>query len=109
MSNSFQQDQNKMNISTYTISGRSKTDREPALDFIKRCFSVVPLAQIESIFGFVEPSPLYGGRIYQGRQLSDADAVSLNEKGIGIRIPLTNHFATLQEFQNSRSMLKKIP
>jgi len=107
MTNSSQQNQRKTNISTYTISGRSKTDREPALDFIKRCFSVVPIAQIESIFGFVEHSTLYGGRIYQGRQLSDADAVSLNEKGIGIRVPLTNHFATLEEFKSNRSLLKK--
>ncbi|TPH19163.1 hypothetical protein [Litorilituus lipolyticus] len=93
--------------STYTISGRGKTDKEPALDFIARCFSNVPITQIESIFGFVEPSTLYGGRFYQMRQLSDYDAASLNERGIGIRLPFTNHFASREEYIENKTLIKK--
>jgi len=95
------------NISTYTISARGKTDKEPALDFINRCFGVVPIAQIESLFGFVEHSTLYGGRFYQMSQLSEADVKQLNEIGLGLRMPLTNHFATRQEFQENLPILKK--
>ncbi|SFD11477.1 hypothetical protein [Pseudoalteromonas denitrificans] len=94
-------------FSTYTISARGKTAQEDALHFIKRCFNIVPITQIESLFGFVERSTLYGGRFFQMQQLSESDVKRLNEIGIGLRIPLTNHFATTQEYQQNRAMLKK--
>lgn len=99
--------ENKEPLSTYTVSGRGKTDKEPALDFLERCFGSVPLSKIESIFGFVEPSTLYGGRFYQMRQISDYDATSLNEIGIGVRIAFTNHFASRDEYLENRALLKK--
>jgi len=92
---------------TYTISVRGKTDREPIVDFINRCFSIIPIEKIESVFGFVEHSTLYGGRFFQARQLSDTDVKQLNEMGLGIRIPLTNHFASKDELEENRTFLKK--
>jgi len=93
--------------STYTISGRGKTTLEPALDFIHRCFRSVPINQIESIFGFTEHSTLYGGRFFQKSQLTEEDVSRLNERGIGVRLALTNHFATRQEYQDNQELLKR--
>jgi hypothetical protein len=94
-------------LSTYTLSARGKTIREPVLDFINRCFSNVPRSQIESLFGFAEHSTLYGGRFYQQSQLSEDDVRSLNRHGMGIRIALTNHFATPKEYKENLTLLKK--
>ncbi len=92
---------------TYTISARGKTKSEPIMAFIKKNFANVPLAQIESVFAFVERSTLYGGRAFNGRQLSNADVISLNKIGIGVRIPLTNHFASREEYIKTSLMLQK--
>ncbi|MEW6984393.1 hypothetical protein AAD001_17195 [Colwelliaceae bacterium 6471] len=92
---------------TYTISARGKTHHEPIFDFLKRSFASVPVEKIESFFGFVEPSTLYGGRFFQMRQLSEQDAKTLNEIGLGVRIPFTNHFASKEEFQENKALLKK--
>lgn len=93
--------------STYTISVRGKADHQSVMKFLKQHFSSVPLAQIESVFGFVEKSSLYGGRIYQMRQLSERDIGLLVDHDIGIRIPFTNHFATQAEFEQNRPLLAK--
>lgn len=96
-------------INTYTLSARGKKRDEPVVHFL-RCncnFGNLPLERIESVFGFVEKSSLYGGRVFEGRQLSDRDAYQLNNAGIGLRIPLTNHFAERGEFEASRPLLEK--
>ena len=93
--------------STYTISARGKADHQSVIKFLKQHFAAVPLGQVESVFGFVEPSTLYGGRFYLMRQLSERDTGLLADHGIGLRIPFTNHFATKEEFDANRFLLAK--
>lgn len=93
--------------STYTISARGKADHQSVIKFLKQHFAAVPLGQVESVFGFVEPSTLYGGRFYLMRQLSERDTGLLADHGIGLRIPFTNHFATKEEFDANRPLLAK--
>ncbi|OUS28797.1 hypothetical protein A9Q98_07165 [Thalassotalea sp. 42_200_T64] len=94
-------------LSTYTVSVRGKGKAEPIQQFLTRNFSSLALTQIESVFGFVERTSLYGGRIFERPQLSTADVLWLNKKGIGLRIPLTNHFADKAEYIKTTLMLKK--
>ena len=94
-------------ISTYTISARGKSKLVPIKKFIDTNFSEVPLPQIESVFGFVESSTLYGGRAFQIEELSDDDVIHLNEMNIGLRIPLTNHFVDREEFVKTSKILEK--
>lgn len=92
---------------TYTLSARGKKRSEPVFHFLRSNFGNLPLGIIESVFGFVERSTLYGGRIFEGRQLSDRDVYQLNNSGIGLRIPFTNHFAEREEYEATKPVLKK--
>jgi len=94
-------------LSTFTVSARGKSRLEPIGSFLKTNFASLPLSQIESIFGFVERSTLYGGRAFNQRQLSNSDVLQLNEWGIGVRIPMTNHFATRDEYLQNKRILQK--
>ena len=92
---------------TYTLSARSKTKDEPIFHFLRTNFGNLPLERMESVFGFVEKSSLYGGRVFEGRQLSERDVFQLNNAGIGLRIPFTNHFAERDEYEVTRPILEK--
>lgn len=92
---------------TFTISARGKRESTPVLEFLKSHFSTIPLEQVDSLFGFVEPSTLYSGRPFLGRQLSDTDVAMLNENRIGLRIPCTNHEATEEEYRNHIPFFEK--
>ena len=84
----------------YTVSCRGKTYREPVMSFLKNNFADTPLGQIDSLFGFVEPCTLYGGRPYQEAQFSNADVQQMYAHGIGLRIPLTNHYVDEAEYRS---------
>jgi len=75
--------------------------------FLRRHFGHIPLASIGSMFGFVERSTLYGGRKFCGRELSERDVAQLNNAGIGIRLPLSNHYATEKEYEHNMPFLEK--
>ena len=92
---------------TFTISARGKPPDVPVFQFLRRHFGHVPLNRIESLFGFVEYTPLYGGRIFRRRELSDRDMFQLNNSGIGLRLPLSNHFVSRDEYEASRDLLQK--
>jgi hypothetical protein len=92
---------------TFTVSARSKQPNVPVFAFLRRQFGNVPLAQIESLFGFVERSTLYGGRGFFRRELSDRDVQQLNNAGIGLRIPMSNHYATRAEYEENFALLHK--
>jgi len=92
---------------TYTLSARGKKKDEPIFHYLRTNFGNLPLGIIESVFGFVEKSTLYGGRIFEGRQLSDRDVFQLNNAGIGLRIPFTNHFAEWEEYEVTKPILRK--
>ncbi|MBP7608004.1 MAG: hypothetical protein KA760_00815 [Steroidobacteraceae bacterium] len=92
----------------YTISARGKAAAIPIQMFMRRNFSDIPVAQIDSFFGFTtDKSTLYGGRIYGGTELSAYDLKSMYEMGIGLRLPLTNHHATPEEYTANLPLFKK--
>jgi hypothetical protein len=92
---------------TFTVSARSKPPNVPVFQFLRRHFGHVPLNQVESLFGFVEYTPLYGGRVFKRRELSERDAAQLNHAGIGLRLPLSNHYVSRDEYEASRDLLEK--
>ena len=91
----------------YTISARGKNPQASVLGFLARNFASIPLEQIDSVFGFVEYTPLYGGRIYGQPEFSPYDVHSLYGAGIGVRLPLTNHYVDEVEYEQSRPLLEK--
>ena len=94
------------NIS-FTISARGKAGEVPVMEFLKRNFGTLPLERIDSLFGFVERCTLYGGRPFYGRQLSDQDVDALYNHSIGVRLPLTNLYASEEEYREYRWLLEK--
>jgi len=91
----------------FTVSARGKKENVPILEFLKTCFSSIPPDQIDSVFGFTEPSTLYSGRPFLRRQLSEADVTALVENNIGLRIPFSNHFVTEEEYGRHIPFLEK--
>lgn len=91
----------------FTISGRTKANVEPVLAYLARAFPGIPLHFIDSVFGFVEKSPLYGGRIFEGEELLPSDVEAMYGAGIGVRIPFTNHFAAPEDYDASAAVLEK--
>ena len=92
---------------TYTISARSKSPDVPVFAFLRRQYGNIPLREIESLFGFVERSTLYGGRAFSKRELSDRDVAQLNNAGIGVRIPMSNHYAEPEEYERNLPLFEK--
>ncbi len=92
---------------TYTISARNKTPDSPVFAFLRNHYGNVPLREIDSLFGFVERSTLYGGRLFNQRELSDRDVFQLNNAGIGIRLPMSNHYVDHDEYEQNLPLLKK--
>lgn len=91
----------------FTISARGKPAAVPIQQFISRHYGHVPREQIESFFGFVEQSRLYGGRIFDQSELSRYDVKSLYVMGIGLRLPLTNHFVSESTYAENAEFLEK--
>jgi len=94
-------------VATYTVSARSKLRDMPVLTYLRKNYGNVPLNQIDSLFGFVERSSLYGGRAFEQPELSEQDVTLLNNAGIGIRLPMSNHFVERGEYEDNRPLLKK--
>lgn len=91
----------------FTISARGKSEDVPVFAFLRRRYGNIPLNQIESMFGFVRRSTLYGGRPFTGSELSHRDVTQLNNAGIGLRLPLTNHEVSREEYEGARSFLTR--
>lgn len=91
----------------FTLSARGKEANLPVMAFLRSFFPQMPLAQIDSLFGFVERCTLYGGRFFRAPQLSDADLQAMYAHGIGLRIPFTNHQVDEQEYAGYAWMFEK--
>lgn len=91
----------------FTISARGKPVGMPMPVFLSQNFGAIPLAQIDSVFGFVERCTLYGGRGFTRPELTPEDVADLYRAGIGLRLPLTNHFATPEEYAANTPFLEK--
>lgn len=94
-------------VATYTVSARGKSAKEPAFAFLRQNYGNLQLNEIDSLFGFVEKSTLYGGRAFKERELSDRDVTQLNNAGIGIRIPMSNHTVDRKEYRLNKWLLNK--
>jgi hypothetical protein len=100
--------QGSISMSSYTVSARAKQFTNlPIMEFLGRYYSHLKLSQIESVFGFVERSALYGGRPFIEPELMDQDIADLFTNKIGIRLPLSNHKASRDEYEESRPFLDK--
>jgi hypothetical protein len=91
----------------FTISARGKPGGLPILAFLAKNFATIPVAQIDSVFGFVERSSLYGGRVFEGPELTPHDVDHLYYAGIGVRLPLTNHYVEPAEYAANAPLLAK--
>jgi hypothetical protein len=92
---------------TYTVSARSKAPEVPVFAFLRRQYGNLSLREIDSLFGFVERSTLYGGRMFSNRELSERDVAQLNNAGIGIRIPMSNHYVERHEYEENLPILER--
>lgn len=91
----------------FTVSARGKPAAQPIQQFIKQNYSDIPLEQINSFFGFAEASTLYGGRFFDCTELSRYDIRSMYKMGINLRLPLTNHDASPEEYEENQPFLEK--
>jgi len=92
----------------YTISARNKQAGQSIQAFIRQHFSNIPIEQIDSIFGFTTThSTLYGGRIWNGTELSEYDVRSMYKMDINLRLPLSNHQASREEYEENLPFLEK--
>jgi hypothetical protein len=92
---------------TFTVSARGKNPSVPVFLFLRRQFGHLPLNRIESLFGFVERTTLYGGRSFGKREFSARDVAQLNNAGIGVRLPLSNHYISREEYEENQGFLEK--
>ncbi len=91
----------------FTISARGKASAIPIQRFIKNNYSQIPLEQIDSFFGFAEASTLYGGRFFANTELSRYDVRALYMMNINVRLPVTNHYVTPDEYEENQPFLEK--
>jgi len=92
---------------TFTVSARGKNSDTPVLAFLRKEYGNVPLREVDSLFGFAERSTLYGGRAFSQRELSERDVFQLNSAGIGVRLPMSNHFVERAEYEANLPLLDK--
>lgn len=79
----------------------------PVLVFLGSNYGYIPIINIDSIFGFVERSKLYGGRPFLNPELTDNDVTDMYNVGIGLRIPFTNHYVEREEYEENIYLLEK--
>ena len=91
----------------FTISARGKPNERAILPFLAKSFPAIPIIQIDSVFGFVERSTLYGGRVFDKPELTEHDVNQLYYVGIGVRLPLTNHYVEPAEYEATAPLLER--
>jgi len=64
--------------------------------------------EITGVFGFVqEYSPLYGGRVYNGAEITEQDIEFLKENDLKLKLTLTANNVSEEEYEQSRELLNK--
>jgi len=94
-------------VATFTVSARCKPADLPVFAYLRENYGNLRINEVDSLFGFVEKSTLYGGRRFVGRELSDDDVRQLNDAGIGIRLPMSNHIVERKEYRLNKWLLRK--
>jgi len=93
--------------SNYSVSCRNKSADQPVDDFLNLQYPLLDKYAISTVFGFVERTTLYGGRIFTGPELSDNDIQMLYQWEVGLKLPLTNTFVTEEEYEKEYALLEK--
>ena len=93
---------------TFSVSARKeeRTHIKKTIEFVYHAFKI-NVYEIENFYGFREFCPLYGGRPYVGKEISDIDLEYMYDLGVGLRLPLTNHFVTYDEYKSQKPFLEK--
>jgi len=89
----------------YTISARGKQYKASMENFIVRNYQDIALSNIDSVFGFLDYNPFYGGRSFNGAQISMPDVYWMYDNSINLRLPLSNHNFTIEKYNDSKSFL----
>jgi len=91
----------------FTISAREKPQGEGIISYLQRVHKDYSISDIDSVFAFTEPSTLYGGRRFSGPELSPNDIQDLYNNSIGYRIPFTNNYVEMDEYNRNILFLDK--
>jgi len=91
----------------YSVSGRNKDPSQTMRRFFRNNFATLDKQTIDMIFAFVETSPLYGGRHFYNPELSPNDVAYLYALNIGLKLPLSNHYVSEQEYEEAAPFLEK--
>lgn len=95
-----------MNSLNFHISARQKYD-VPIDKFITKEFFNLNVESIKTVFGFVEFTPMYGGRPYIKPEILTSDIEWMYANNIGLNLPLSNMHTTSSEYEASKSFLDK--
>ena len=92
---------------TVTVSCREKPTNMGMPEWFSQYKQYAPLA-VTGVFGFVkEFSPLYGGRMFSGEEITEEDLNWLYDRGMGIKLTLTGAPATEELYEESKELLEK--
>ena len=97
-------------MGTVTVSCRKKPTDMDMAEWFKQYAEYAENSPLEitGVFGFVkEKSPLYGGRIYSGEEITEQDLRFLKDNDMSLKLTLTAHKASRQEYEESRKLLNK--
>lgn len=89
----------------YTVSIRNNNGT-PIERFLRENFSQY-VDRLDSVFGFLEYCPLYGGRPYVQEEITQKDVKWLYENQIGLRLPLSSTLCKREHYEKSFSFLEK--
>lgn len=98
---------------TYSVSARGK---KPDTTITSWLYNYrIPMSDMDSVFGFPDvPCPFYGGRNFYVNpwetrarvvEITEKDIRDMYLKGIGLRLPLTNHYASREEYDGKMGRL----
>lgn len=90
-----------MNLS-FSVSARNKPETHPISQLLTELY---PNVNIDGVFGFTHQTPLNGGRVYKGVELSSTDISWLTASGIQLMLPFSNLFVTDDDYVCSRWIL----
>lgn len=96
--------ENRQTIS-YSVSGREKLENQHILDYLK--LNYYKKEPITSIFGFVEYSPLYAGRVFTKPDLTSIDIKNMYDNNIALELPMANQYWNENDYYESLDVLKK--
>jgi len=92
---------------TITIAARGKHISNQMSEWFSR-FNSIGYDNITGVFGFTkEKSPLYGGRIWMGEEITDEDYDWMVANGIKLKILLTGDKVSKEHYEESFPLLER--